>query len=108
MRAAAFISAIGISLLMAGGAQAQIFHANDTGGIIPWSCENEADAYQIAGAHCARFDKYPRITSVHRRFGDFIAFNCLWSPYKARYALPAARVRDACLWNKAPALRRAD
>jgi hypothetical protein len=111
MRTAALISAIvsviGIGLLPVGGsAQAQIYHANDTGGIIPWSCDTEAAAYEIAGAYCARFDKYPRITSVHRHFGEYISFNCLWSPYMARYALPAVPVRTACLWEKAPHWRR--
>ena len=79
MKRAALLSVIGVFLLGA-PAHAQIYHANDTGGIIPWSCENEAMAQQIAGAYCARWDKYHRITSVHRQYGDFIAFNCLWSP----------------------------
>ena len=71
---------------------------NDTGGIIPWSCENEAMAQQIAGAYCARWDKYHRITSVHRQYGDFIAFSCLWSPYINPYALPAVPTRYSCYY----------
>jgi hypothetical protein len=85
------------------GAQAQIYHGNDTGGIIPWSCENEAAAPQIAAEYCARWDKYPRITSVHRQYGDFIAFNCLWSPHIAKYALPAVRTRG-CPYERGPAI----
>jgi hypothetical protein len=89
-------------------AQSQVYRGNDTGGIIPWSCENEAMAHQIAGFYCARWDKYHRITSVHRRYGDFIAFNCLWSPYKDPYALPPVHTRRGCgyerLWPRVRAL----
>ena len=74
--------------------------SNDTGGIISWSCEAEAEARAIAFHECARFDKYPRITSVHRRYGDFIAFNCLWSPYKNPYALPAVHTRANCAYER--------
>ena len=92
MKRAALLSVIGV-LLLGTSAQAQIYRANDTGGIIPWSCENEAMAQEIAGAYCARWDKYHRITSVHRQYGDFIAFNCLWSPHVNPYALPAVATR---------------
>ena len=83
-------------LVFIGEAPAQVYRGNDTGGIIPWSCESEAVAQQIAAEHCARWDKYHRITSVHRQYGDFIAFNCLWSPHVARYDLPAVRTRNIC------------
>ena len=99
MKRAALLSVIGV-LLLGAPAQAQIYRANDTGGIIPWSCENEAMAQQIAGAYCARWDKYHRITSVHRQYGDYIAFNCLWSPYIARYALPAVATRLSCRYER--------
>ena len=98
----AFLSLIGVLLLGAAArAQPYIYHGNDTGGIIPWSCENEAMAQQAAAAYCARWDKYHRITSVHRQYGDFIAFNCLWSPHIARYALPAVRTRNTCAYEHA-------
>ena len=97
-----------VVVLMAIGAQAQIYRANDTGGIIPWSCENEAEAHQIAALFCARWAKYHRITSVHRRYGDYIGFNCLWAPYKNPYALPAVGTRASCyserLWPRVKAL----
>ena len=93
------LAAIGMSLLGT-GAQAQIYHANDTGGIIPWSCENEAYAPQIAAEYCARWDKYPRITSVNRGYGNFIGFACLWSPYVNPYALPAVRTRATCYYQR--------
>jgi hypothetical protein len=86
-----------IALLIGGAcAQAQVYHGNDTGGIISWSCENEAAAQAIAAEYCARWDKYHRITSVHRHYGDFIGFACLWSPYVNRYALPEVRTRAYC------------
>jgi hypothetical protein len=103
----ALLSALAF-VLMGISAHAQIYRANDTGGIIPWSCENEAEAHLIAAAYCARWDKYHRITSVHRRYGDFIAFNCLWAPHKNPYALPAVHTRASCayerLWPRVRAL----
>jgi hypothetical protein len=97
MRAAWRLSLIG--LIVAGysvSAQAQIYRGNDTGGIIPWSCENEADARYVAGAYCASWGKYARITSVHRMYGQYITFNCLWRPGIARYQLPAVGTRSSC------------
>jgi hypothetical protein len=96
MRAACVALVLSAGLLLSGeSAHAQIFRGNDTGGLIPWSCENEAAAKLIAADFCARWDKYPRITSVHRQYGDYIAFHCLWSPTVNRYALPEVRTR-AC------------
>ena len=95
MRLAQALCVLG-ALFVATGAQAQVYRGNDTGGIIPWSCETEAYAHEIAGAFCARWNKYHRITSVHRQYGDYIGFNCLWSPYANPYALPAVRTRDVC------------
>jgi hypothetical protein len=69
---------------------------NDTGGIFPWSCESEAWALEIAAQHCAGFGKYPRITSVHRQYGDYIAFACLWTPYIGRFQLPGEATRSQC------------
>ncbi len=77
-------------------AQAQVYRGNDTGGIIPWSCENEVDARAIAGAYCASWGKVARITSVHRIYGDYIAFKCLWRPGIARYQIPAVGTRRSC------------
>ena len=97
----ALLSVMALLLLGAAArAQIYIYHANDTGGIIPWSCENEAIAQQVAAAYCARWDKYHRITSVHRQYGDYIAFNCLWSPYVARYDLPPVRTRNTCAYPR--------
>jgi len=52
--------------------------SNDTGGIIPWSPEAHRLRHAIASAHCARYFKYARITSVHAQYGDYIGFRCLW------------------------------
>lgn len=98
MRAASVFCAIGIMLLPAARASAQLFpgndtgqvyHGNDTGGIIPWSCRIEPVAGRIAANHCARYDKYARITGVQRHPGDYISFECLWSPHVDTFARPA-------------------
>ena len=104
MRASFIVSVVGVSIigLSVSAAQAQIYNGNDTGGIISWSCENEAAALAIAAEHCAWHNKYPRITSVHRRYGDFIAFSCLWAPRINPYALPAVRTRTACSYGNGP------
>jgi hypothetical protein len=98
LRAVRFAMSVGAMLLFtAASANAQAYvRGNDTGGIIPWSCEAEAAAPDLAAAYCARFAKYPRITSVHRQYGDYIGFNCLWNSAIARVALPAVRTRSAC------------
>jgi hypothetical protein len=100
MRAAALVGVVGALALglvfgSATGAAAQVWYDNDTGGLIPWSCENEAWAPQIAANACAQYRKYARITSVHRQYGNFIGFHCLWNPYIEPYALPAVATR-AC------------
>jgi hypothetical protein len=38
---------------------------------------------------------------VHRQYGDFIAFACLWSPYINRYAMPAVATRSTCFYPRA-------
>jgi hypothetical protein len=98
MKAAYVASVMGATLLVstAGAYEYGYVKGNDTGGIIPWSCETETVAQQMAGTHCATFNKYARITSVTRQYGDYIAFACLWTPYVAPYQIPATRVRTAC------------
>jgi hypothetical protein len=103
MRAAKVMIGMVIGLVVgATAAQAEDAYVkgNDTGGIISWSCEAEAAARAIAADHCARWDKFARITSVHRQYGDYIAFQCLWNPRQARYAIPAVATRSVC---RAPA-----
>ena len=101
MRGTWVVCVVGAMLMLAGvradAGDRLVYSGNDTGGIISWSCETEALAPRIAAEYCARWDKYPRITSVHRQYGDYIAFRCLWSPYVDRYALPAVATRNTCL-----------
>jgi hypothetical protein len=105
MRAAIVLGTIGAAMLLPlSGAQAQfratgpevlVWHGNDTGGIIPWSCESEAVAREAAAGYCARFGKYGRITGVHRQYGDYISFSCFWSASVDRYSHPAVATRTA-------------
>ena len=97
MRVALRLSLIGLAMILAvTGAHAQVYRGNDTGGIIPWSCENEVVAREVAGDHCARYSKFARITSVHRVYGNYIGFNCLWRPaLRAMQFQPSARAARA-------------
>jgi hypothetical protein len=97
MHAALRLAAIGTAILLStAAARAQVYWGNDTGGIISWSCESEATAREVAQAHCERFNKFARITSVKRMYGDFIGFHCLWRPDIARFQIPEARPRTTC------------
>ena len=49
---------------------------NDTGGIIPWSIEAEAAALVIANDNCGPYRKYAVITSMRRRYGEYIVYEC--------------------------------
>ena len=53
---------------------------NDTGGIIPWSPENEKNAFEIAENNCRFWNKFPVATSIHRVPGDYIGYACVWDP----------------------------
>lgn len=59
---------------------------NNTGGIIPWSPENEFNMRDIAQAGCARYHKFAVITVVTRRYGDYITYECRWNPHDRRRA----------------------
>ena len=108
MRLGWLLPMIGLTMAVStAGVHAQVTRGNDTGGIIPWSCENEALAKQIATDHCAWYDKYPRITGVDRQPGNYISFNCLWNPQIARYQLPAVRVRSTCVITRQPRVVKA-
>ena len=68
--------------LLATSAQASFWsvygtNGNDTGGIIPWSPDLRAYGYRLAAQdHCAGYHKVAHITSVHPRYGDYVAFAC--------------------------------
>jgi hypothetical protein len=51
---------------------------NDTGGIIQWTPETDMIYLDIAAAHCARWNRFAGITSVHRTYGDYISFQCIY------------------------------
>jgi hypothetical protein len=75
------LAILGLGLLMSACAGVYGLKSNDTGGIIPWTPENQASAFAIASERCARYNKYARINSVRARYGDYIGFSCVWSPY---------------------------
>jgi len=51
---------------------------NDTGGIIAWTPDVDLIYRDIAAAHCARWNRLTGITSVHRTYGDYIGFQCIY------------------------------
>jgi hypothetical protein len=57
---------------------------NDIGGIITWSPDHQRIARPWAAEHCARYYKTARITSIHARYGDYIAFACERRPVRYR------------------------
>jgi hypothetical protein len=64
---------------------------NDTGGIIEWTPETDRIYRDIAITHCARWNRIANITSVHRWYGEYIGFQCI---YDRRYD-----PRKAWLWG---------
>lgn len=50
---------------------------NDTGGIIPYSPDLKGAYRGMAAAHCARWNRLAHVTSVGRRYGDYISFVCI-------------------------------
>ncbi|MGO9932875.1 MAG: hypothetical protein ACLPV8_13830 [Steroidobacteraceae bacterium] len=54
---------------------------NDTGGIISYSPDLSLAAYHdMAAGWCARWGRLSHLTSVHRRYGDYVAFVCIDHP----------------------------
>jgi hypothetical protein len=53
---------------------------NDTGGIFPYSPAVEGVYNQIAGDHCARWGRLAKVTSIHRKYGDYVSFVCYDRP----------------------------
>ena len=54
---------------------------NDTGGIIPYAPNLEGLYPQIARDYCATWGRLSQVTSVHRRYGDYISFVCIDKPW---------------------------
>ena len=63
---------------------------NDTGGIIQWTPWIDHLYRGLAADHCAKWHRTAQITSVHRRYGDYVGFVCLYDrrydPHRAWYA----------------------
>ena len=80
------VAAISLTAVPQAGAWNDILNSiwgskgNDTGGIIPWSPENEKNAFEIAENNCKFWNKFPVATSIHRVPGDYIAYKCVWDP----------------------------
>jgi hypothetical protein len=80
------VAAISLTAVPQAGAWNDILNSiwgskgNDTGGIIPWTPENERASFEIASAQCARWNKFAVATSIHRVPGDYIAYKCVWDP----------------------------
>ena len=81
------VVAVAVSLALLGQAAAQgpgpafgVYgpKGNDTGGIIPWSLDNEQMAYQLAQENCGFYNKYALLNSIHRVPGDYISYKCVW------------------------------
>jgi len=54
---------------------------NDTGGIIAYSPALERGVYrEIASDWCARWGRLSHVTSVHRKYGDYVGFVCIDRP----------------------------
>jgi hypothetical protein len=49
---------------------------NSTGGIIPWSPENQANARGYAEEHCGAYGKVPELGRIYARPGEYISFTC--------------------------------
>ena len=58
---------------------------NSTGGIIPWTPENQATAAEWASQHCAQYGKLPYHLVVDPNPGQYISFNCTFPPGNAAY-----------------------
>jgi hypothetical protein len=54
---------------------------NDTGGIFPYSPDVDASYEQIAADYCARWGRLSHVTSVHRKYGDYVSFVCIDKPW---------------------------
>ena len=77
MRTRLLFAAFAASLLVS-TAQAGSYgiRGNDTGGIIPYSPDLEGAFLDVAALHCARYKKLARITSINRRYGEYVGFAC--------------------------------
>jgi hypothetical protein len=54
---------------------------NDTGGIFPYTPSVEGVYPRIARDYCANWGRLSHVTSVHRRYGDYVSFVCIDKPW---------------------------
>ncbi len=80
---AILLAAIGLALASCAGVSGP--KGNDTGGIIPWSPENERQALWLADNNCRAYSKYARISSINRNYGDYIGYVCLFERPRRRF-----------------------
>lgn len=81
---AVLAAALGLMLASCAGVYGP--KGNDTGGIIPWSPENEQMAFEIAQSNCGFYNKYPVLRTVHRVPGDYISYDCRFDPPRQHHA----------------------
>ena len=79
------VLAAGLGLMLASCAGVYGPKGNDTGGIIPWSPDNELMAYELAESNCAGYNKHAVFRSMHRVYGDYVAYECRFEPPPRRY-----------------------
>ena len=72
---AVWLAALGLTLVL-GACGVYGPKGNDTGGIIPWSPVAESVALDTAMRYCSYYGKRGVITSVHRNYGNYIAYEC--------------------------------
>jgi hypothetical protein len=81
--------ALGVLLATGGGAAASGAEftgpgpgvtGNNTGGIFPYSPAVEGVYQQIAEDHCARWGRLAKVTTIHRKYGDYVSFVCYDRP----------------------------
>jgi hypothetical protein len=53
---------------------------NDTGGIFPYSPDVDGSYQQISEGYCARWGRMAKVTSIHRKYGDYVSFVCYDRP----------------------------
>ncbi len=88
VRRSMLVALVGGVLWTTGASAGPWVTGNDTGGIIPYSPANRVLARDIAAEHCGWYGKYARITSVYAKYGQYIAFSCLFDRHR-QHALSA-------------------
>ena len=80
LAAASLVAMVGVAAAPAKADWVGAFKGNDTGGIIAYSAAQEADARQLAVAHCASYGKVARFLSIDPQYGGYLSFACRWVP----------------------------